>query len=336
MRFAYVRTDMKHHVALIVPGGMNTDIIGAGVGRLARRGELSYGGRLVIGPGGKSRNIAQMAAVFLGQGTVAMIGVTVKDPYGLWEVPYRALVDAGVVTDYVRIERFDPQNPRFPGVALIPVDQKGNNQIYVLPGINETLSTADIDRSEPLFTSSYARVLILSLELPAETARYAAARAHRSGMQIIIDPGGITRAQDIEGLMACRPFLIKPNEHEARIITGITVTNFQTAELAAESMVERGAGNVMITHGKHGAYLFAGDRKVHIRVPDAAGGDVRDETGCGDQTTAVIAALVSQGYGLESAARWAVKAGTLQYYRIGIDPVKREELLESTKESYHE
>jgi ribokinase len=327
-----MRTEMNHHVALIVPGGMNTDIIGVGVEKLARPGELSYGGRLAIGPGGKSRNIAQMAAGFLGRGTVAMIGVTVKDPYGLWEVPYGALVDAGVVTDYVRIERFDPETPRFPGVALIPVDQKGNNQIYVLPGINETLSTADIDRSEPLFSSPHARALVLSLELPAETARYAAARAHRSGMRIIIDPGGITRGEDIEGLLACGPFLLKPNEHEARIITGIAVTDFRTAQLAARVMVERGAENVMITHGKHGAYLFAGDLKAHIRAPEVAAGDACDETGCGDQTTAVIAALLAEGYSLESAARWAVKAGTLQYYRIGIDPVKREELLIPTEE----
>lgn len=323
---------MSGHVALIVPGGMNTDIIGVGVGRLVRRGELSYGGRLVIGPGGKSRNIAQMAAAFLGRGTVAMIGVTVKDLYGLWEVPYRALVDAGVVTDYIRIERFDPGNPRFPGVALIPVDRKGNNQIYVLPGINETLSTADIDRCEPLFASSHARILVLSLELPVETARYAAARAQRSGMRVLIDPGGIALPQDIEGLLACGPFLLKPNEHEARIITGIAVKNFRTAQLAAEAMIERGAHNVMITHGKQGAYLFAGDQKAHIRAPGVPAGGVRDETGCGDQTTAVMAALLCEGQSLESAARLAVRAGTLQYGRLGIDPVRRGELLESTEE----
>jgi ribokinase len=323
-------------VALIVPGGMNTDIIGAGVGKLARRGELSYGGKLVIGPGGKSRNIAQMAACFLGRGTVALIGATVKDPYGLWEVPYRALVEAGVVTDYVRVERFDPGNPLFPGVALIPVDKKGNNQIYVLPGINETLSAADIERAEPLFLSPYARVLVLSLELPADTARYAAARAHQSGMHIIIDPGGIVRAEDIEDLLVSGPFLLKPNEHEARIITGITVTNFQTAGLAAQVMVKRGAKNVMITHGKHGAYLFAGDLRAHIRTPAVSAGDACDETGCGDQATAVMAALLCEGYSLESAARWAVKAGTLQYYRIGVDPVGRDEVLESIKERSHE
>jgi len=324
---------MDNQAAVIVPGGMNTDIIGAGVPRLAGRGELSYGGRLAVGPGGKSRNIAQMAARFLGSGTVAMIGVTVRDPYGLWEVPYRALADAGVVTDYIRIERFDPENPRFPGVALIPVDREGNNQIYVLPGINETLSAADIDRSEPLFSSPHARTLLLSMELPPETARYAAGRAARAGIRVIVDPGGIERGEDIEGLLACRPFLLKPNEHEARIITGITVTDFMTAARAARMMSERGAENVMITHGKHGAYLFSGGLEFHIPVPAvASSGTARDETGCGDQTTAVAAALVCEGYGIEDAARLAVAAGTLQYHRIGIDPVGREEVFNTAKE----
>jgi ribokinase len=327
---------MDNRVALIVPGGLNTDIIGAGVGRLARKGELSYGGRLVIGPGGKSRNIAQMAACFLGRGTVAMIGVTVKDPYGLWKVPYDALADAGVVTDYVRVEPFDPEAPRFPGVALIPVDREGNNQIYVLPGINETLSAADIEHGEPLFASPNARVLALTLEIPAETARYAAARANRAGMRILIDPGGIKQAADLDGLLPCGPLLLKPNEHEARIITGISVTNFKTAALAARAMAERGAQNVMITHGRHGAYLFAGDLSVHIRAPRIRAGDARDETGCGDQTAAVMAALLCEGYDLAAAARCAVAAGTLQYHRIGIDPVRREDINELLKEDHHE
>ena len=79
----------------IVIGGLNTDIIGLNVNNLAGPGELVFGEELVIGPGGKSRNMAQMIAAYCGKNTVAMIGKTCKDPYNLWKAPYQALKDAG-------------------------------------------------------------------------------------------------------------------------------------------------------------------------------------------------------------------------------------------------
>ena len=74
-------------IIVIVPGGLNTDFIGLGVDKLLGPGELTLSGELRIGPGGKSRNIAQMTAGFLGRGTVAMIGKTTRDPFGFWNCP---------------------------------------------------------------------------------------------------------------------------------------------------------------------------------------------------------------------------------------------------------
>ena len=93
---------MNLKLRIIVPGGLNTDLIGLGVDHLLGPGELTLGGSFHIGPGGKARNMAQMAATWLGSDTVAMIGKTVRDPYGLWRVPVDALVEAGVNTDYIR------------------------------------------------------------------------------------------------------------------------------------------------------------------------------------------------------------------------------------------
>jgi len=80
----------KNHL-VIVPGGINVDIIGLGVEKIIGAGELTLGGKLRIGPGGKARNMAQMAAAFLGTGKVAMIGRTSQDPFGLWKVPLQSL-----------------------------------------------------------------------------------------------------------------------------------------------------------------------------------------------------------------------------------------------------
>ncbi len=315
------------NISIIVPGGLNTDIIAYNIDTLLKKGELSYGGILKIGPGGKSRNIAQMAAQFLGKSRVAMIGITVRDPYGFWRVPLKALEKAGVNTDYVKINAFNKRDPQFPGVALIPVDRNGNNQIYVLPGINEQLSKEHIKRAQKLFKNAKERVLILSMEIPKEAALCAIEMARENNIKIILDPGGINALDDIDDLLDKRIFLLKPNEHEAEIITGIAIKNFHRAKKAAEKLLQRGIGNILITHGDRGAYLFNNSVEEHIPVPRIPEGDIRDETGCGDQTTATLAALLTEGYDLITASRFAVKAGTLQYHRVGIEPVQRGEIM---------
>ena len=121
-------------IKIIVPGGLNTDIIASKVSKIAMPGEEVVGEELKIGPGGKSRNIAHMIAVLSEKNTVAMIGKTAKDPFGLWKIPVDALEQAGVDITQVKTMEFIGT---FPGVALIPVDKEGNNQIYILPGIGD-------------------------------------------------------------------------------------------------------------------------------------------------------------------------------------------------------
>ena len=89
---------------MIVVGGLNTEIVAVGIDELLGRGELSRSGEVLIGPGGKSSNIARMSSCLLGEGRVFMIGKTSTDPYGLWEVPVKALREAGVNTEHVVVE----------------------------------------------------------------------------------------------------------------------------------------------------------------------------------------------------------------------------------------
>jgi ribokinase len=311
---------------IIVPGGLNTDIAGLGVDRLLAAGELTLGGKLYIGPGGKSRNIAQMAAAYLGKDQVAVIGRTSKDPYGFWKVPLEALENAGVDTTHVIRLDFDEAGGKYPGIALIPVDKNGKNQIYVLPGVNADFSPEDIDKAEELFAESSARkIMVLTLEVPIETVQYAIEKAHKNNIRIILDSGGIRGSQD--ELLGEKIFMLKPNEHEAEILTGIQIHDFETAGLAAAKLLDKGICFVFITHGAKGGYLFGEGLGKHIAIPSHAEGEVCDETGCGDQVTAVLAACKSEDMDVVRSAELAIRAGTMQYYRAGIQPVSRQELL---------
>jgi ribokinase len=311
---------------IIVPGGLNTDIVGLGVKKLLAPGELTLGGELRIGPGGKARNMAQMAAAYLGEGEVAMIGRSSRDPFGLWKIPIQHLEKAGVDTTHIKILDFEESGRKYPGIALIPVDEKGNNQIYVLPGVNEDFSREDIDEAQALFKKTEAqKILLLALEIPMETAKHCLDKAASNGIKVILDPGGISGP--VDELIDGRIFLLKPNEHEARILTGQEVIDFDSARKASELLISKGVQNVFITHGIKGAYLFNKDVSLHIRIPDVEDSGVHDETGCGDQVTAIVASCLAEGRGLVESAELAVKAGTLQFYKAGIQPISREELL---------
>jgi ribokinase len=316
---------MKEHL-VIVPGGLNTDVVGLGVDRLISAGELTLGGKLKIGPGGKARNMAQMAAAYLGKNKVAMVGRSSRDPFGLWEIPLKSLKNAGVDTAFVKVLGFEEACFKYPGIALIPVDKQGRNQIYVLPGVNADFCRKDIDDAAELFENrNKKKIMILALEIPLETARYCIEKAALNGIRVILDPGGVK--SPLEDILNESIFLLKPNEHEAKILTGLSIRDFKSARKAAAVLLSKGFQNVLISHGANGVYLFTQKTSLHLSCPEVEDTGIYDETGCGDQVTATVAACLAEGKNLVEAAKMSVLAGTLQFHRQGIQPISREELL---------
>lgn len=310
-------------VKVIVPGGLNIDIVAYGADKIAGKGELVRAQGIHIGPGGKSRNIASMIGAFLGAGNVAMVGVTAKDAYGLWEIPYNALRDTGVLVDHIQIIDND-----IPGYALIAADNVGNNQIYLVPGVNNTFTPEILDQSQELFKESQGGLVTVSLEMPVSTALRSIQLANENNMRVILDPGGMNGMNEgIEKLLRQSIFCLKPNEHEAEMLTGIAVTDFDSAKQAYEKLKVYPIEYVLITHGASGAYLFGEGIVEHIPITDKKiSSDEKDATGCGDQTTAILTTMILEGKPIEEAVRIAILAGTLQFHTIGVQPITREQL----------
>lgn len=308
----------------IVIGSLNTDLIATGIKKFPEPGEHVYGKELIIGPGGKSRNIADMIARLMPGNSVAMVGRTTKDPYGFWKAPMDALVDAGVNVDHVITSEY---SGKLSGIALIPVDTQGNNQIIVLPGVSDDFSTSDIDNASPLFeeVGKNNGALVLTLECPMDTALCAIKLANQKGMKVMFDPGGIEDGANIDSLIEAGIYLIKPNEHEAKILTGVDIIDFESAKRAATKLRDMGIKNVFITVGSNGAYLFSDSTEKHISIPEVKRSNEKDETGCGDQTMAALCAFFGRKT-VKEAAVLAILAGTLQFYRLGIKPVVLDDL----------
>ena len=314
-------------ISVIVIGGLNIDITARGAEKMIQPGQLTYAKELSIGPGGKSRNIAQMTAALTDKKNVAMIGKTSQDPYGLWKLPVESLKKAGVNTDYVDIVSYKSSG-QFPGIALIPVDTEGNSQIYLIPGINNSFSPSDIENAHSLFLSAAKNngLLVVTLELPYETAIHAIKKANSLGIKVLFDPGGIDEKKNYDELLSQKLFLVKPNEHEAKVLTGVEIKDFESAKEAAKKLLEKGIENVFITCGVQGGYFFSHATEKHIPIHSVPEGQSKDETGCGDETMAAIAYSLSEGNDIVTAAGIGIVAGTLQFYRPGIAPITQKEL----------
>lgn len=256
------------NIKTIVIGALNTDLIVLGLDNFPKPGEHVYGKEFRIGPGGKSRNTADMIGHLSPKGTVAMVGRTVKDPYDLWSLPIAALKKTGVDTKFVKILPYT-SGAKLPSIVVIAVDTHGNNQLYVVPGISDDFSPKDVDSAQKLFKAAAGNngLLVITLECPIKTAEHAALKARKMGMKVILDPGGITAKVDVTRLLKSGLYLIKPNEHEAKILTGVKVVDARTAKLAAKRLRDLGIENVLITVGEKGAYLFNDGVQRHIAIP---------------------------------------------------------------------
>ncbi len=284
---------------IIVIGSSNTDMVIKSK-KLPVPGETILGGTFLMNPGGKGANQAVAAARL--NGKVIFVAKTGNDIFGS---EAKQLFDRENIDTRYLIS--DPDNPS--GVALINVDDNGENSIVVASGSNAALTAYDID--EEVFKTGKDDILLMQLEIPVGTVEYAAQKAAARGSRVILNPAPARQLSD--DLMACLHMII-PNETEAEILTGIKVTNIETAEKAARKLHARGAKNVVITLGGTGAFLFTGDVSGIIPVVPVK---AIDTTAAGDVFCGALAVALSEGKNASEAVAFANKAAAISVTRMG-------------------
>jgi ribokinase len=284
---------------IIVIGSSNTDMVIKSK-KLPAPGETILGGTFLMNPGGKGANQA-VAAARLG-GNVTFITKTGNDMFGAEAL--QLFEKEGIVTKYI-IK--DPDNPS--GVALINVDEKGENSIVVASGSNGTLSTNDIN--DEVFNTEKSDIFLMQLEIPVNTIEFVAEKAALKGNRVILNPAPALQLSD--DLLSCL-YLITPNETEVELLTGIKVNNVATAEKAAQNLREKGVLNVIITMGASGAYILTSSMSEMIPgVPVKA----MDTTAAGDVFNGALVVAISEGKGIEEAVVFANKAASISVTRMG-------------------
>jgi ribokinase len=284
---------------IIVIGSSNTDMVVKSK-KIPAIGETILGGSFFMNPGGKGANQA-VAAARLG-GNVTFVTKTGNDLFGDQARHHFEL--EGIDTRFI-IK--DLENPS--GVALITVDENGENCIVVAPGSNGTLSASDI--SDEVYGNDPTDVFLMQLEIPVNTVEIVAQKVASKGNRIILNPAPACKLSDD---LLSRIYAITPNEVEAELLTGIKVTDALSAEKSAEKLKAKGVKNVIITMGAAGAYLLS--EKVSKIIPVVP---VRalDTTAAGDVFNGALAVAISEGKELEEAVDFANKAASISVTRMG-------------------
>jgi len=231
---------------VLVIGSYNVGLTVLG-DRIPKVGQTVIGNHFDMGPGGKGSNQAIAISRLGGKVTfLAKIGddIFAKDAMSLFE-------REGIDTAFVKV---DPETHT--GVGIIFVDKEGHNSIGVAPGANYKLTTQELDEADELFKSS--KFLLIQLETPMPVVYHAIEKAKENGVTVILNPAP---GQKIDSKYLPMIDILTPNETETEIISGLPVTDSESAIQAARKLVNQGVKTVIVTLGKQGCVLVSAEKQ---------------------------------------------------------------------------
>ncbi|KAM9707393.1 ribokinase isoform 1-T2 [Menidia menidia] len=259
---------------VVVVGSCMTDLVSQAP-RLPKAGETIHGHRFFIGFGGKGANQCIQAAR-MGVKT-AMICKVGKDFFG--DNYIQNFKDNDVHTEFVR-----QTSEAATGAASITVNDAGENAIVIVAGANMLLGKDELQEVLPAIRR--AKVLVCQLEINSQTSFQALQMARENKVKTIFNPAPAIPDLDsgfykVSDVFCC-------NESEAELLTGRPVSNVDEAHGAAQELLQRGCGAVIITLGPQGCVVLTAEASTATHVPAPVVTPV-DTTGAGDSFIGALA-----------------------------------------------
>ncbi len=291
---------MSH--TIVVVGSSNTDMI-VQTPHIPKPGETILGGTFNTAAGGKGAN--QAVACARAGGKVTFVARVGNDMFG--EQALEGFKQDGINVEYVTKDACAPS-----GVALIIVDDTGENSIAVASGANGNLCVSDVNAAAESIKG--ADIVLMQLETPIESIEAASELAVKNGVQVILNPAP---AQPLSDALLKQISILTPNETEAEMLTGMGVQNEADAKKAAQALIDKGVTSVIITLGAAGAYVYSNE--FSGMVPGFKVDPV-DTTAAGDTFNGTLAVGLAEGKTLSEAVTFANAAAAISVTKLGAQP----------------
>lgn len=282
--------------SILVAGAINTDLV-ATVARAPLAGETVTGTSFAIYAGGKGAN--QAVAIARSGGDAYLVGAIGEDEFG------RARL-TGLIEDGVHTQSVMERTGQTSGVALILVEDGGENRIAYVPGATRTVSPSHL---EAAFAGIQPSFVLATNELPHEALGTLFTLARSAGVTVVFN--ATPEPETAHDLIHNVSILIV-NEGEAAVLLDDEAV--AEAEAAAASLLELGPDTVILTVGANGACVGTSDGIAWHRPPSV---EVVDTTGAGDTFCGAFASELARGASIDDAVRYGVLASALSVTRPG-------------------
>lgn len=283
---------------VIVIGSFNVDLTGR-TPRFPQPKETIMGTTFQMGPGGKGFN--QGVACHKAGADMIMVAKVGNDAFQ--NILIDTMNNLNMNQDY--IFKCDTST----GCALILVDEKGENEIVVLPGANNEFSKEDTNSLEPLIKE--AEYVLLQLEINQDANERIVDLCVKHNTKVIVNTAPCNPMTDE---FLSKAYMITPNEIEAEQLTGVKVTNFESASKACNILKNKGVENIVITMGSQGAFISS---KGIEKIIPAFKVNAIDTTGAGDAFNGGLVAALSQGKDIWESATFASALAALSVQKHG-------------------
>ncbi len=284
---------------IVIAGSSNTDMV-IKTKHLPLPGETVLGGNFFMNAGGKGANQAVAAARLDGHVTfIAKIG---NDVFG--KEAKEGLIKENINTKYVFTDEINAS-----GIALITVDEEGENCIAVASGANAALDVDDINKAKSAIEE--ADIVLVQLEIPLQTVTHVVQMASDSHKKIILNPAP---AMALPDEIYKKLFIITPNQKEASMLSGIPIDGLESLKKMLDFFIEKGVTYVIITTGESG--VLWSDKNNH-RIVTAPRVKAVDTTAAGDVFNGALAVALAEEKQITEAIHFAIWAAALSVTRLG-------------------
>lgn len=282
---------------ILVVGSLNMDLV-TKVKITPKVGETVSGVGLEMVPGGKGAN----QAIALGKlgAYVEMIGAVGLDDNG-------DILKKNLKLMSVQYEHIKTINDKPTGVALIMVNDTGDNSIVVIPGANSELQASDVKDS----WFKDVEMVICQLEIPIETVEAVLKTAKRLGVKTVLNPAP---AQSLSNELLKYVDLLIPNETEFESITGISLETDEDLIKGYNIIKSLGIKEIIVTLGSKGASYCNGHELLYVNAKKVK---AIDTTAAGDSFIAGVCDGLTRGLNMQEALELGTKVAAITVTRFG-------------------